>query len=495
LDSKKGPGPDGIPPRILKECLKGLEKPLTMLFNLSLKSGIFPENWKTSYIVPIFKNGARDQIENYRGIAILSAIPKLFEKLVFDKIYFNLKERISIHQHGFLKGRSAVSNLMLFTSFCLNKIENGCQVDVVYTDFSKAFDCLNHKILLGKLHAYGIMSRVHKWIKSYLNGRMQMIKIGDSISKPIQVWSGVPQGSHLGPLLFLLFINDIIETFENVRALLYADDMKLFSVVKNLDDCVRMQNDLSRLSEWCECNKLFLNIKKCKIITFGRIKHPILYDYTLNGQMLERVKSMNDLGVIVDEKLDFVEHVETIVSRARKMLGFVMRISKEFQDPYTLKSLYIALVRSKLEYASCVWSPNYGVHVNKIERVQKRFAKFAFRRMRWENENELPPYESRCMLLNLISLKKRRDIGCIMFMRDLVCGKIVCPDLLERVHFSASNYRTRASFLLYASTHRTNYGMFEPLNNSISLFNKASQHFDFNITRQKFHDILKQINY
>jgi Reverse transcriptase (RNA-dependent DNA polymerase) len=493
LDSKKGGGPDGIPPSILKNCSEGLVKPLTMLFNLSLQSGIFPTMWKSSYIVPIFKKGARDQIGNYRGIAILSSIPKLFEKIIFDRIYFNLKEKISTRQHGFMKGKSVVSNLMSFVSFCVNEIENGFQVDAVYTDFSKAFDCLNHKILLKKLHAYGFVSKMYAWIESYLSGRTQMVRIGNCISSEIQVWSGVPQGSHLGPLLFLLFINDIVKIFENVQALLYADDMKLFFVIKDKNDCEKIQSDLSRLGKWCECNKLFLNIDKCKSIVFGRGKNQIFYDYSLNGQILERVRAMNDLGVIVDERLDFIKHIDSIVAKSRKMLGFIMRASKEFDDPYALKSLYVSLVRSKLEFASCVWNPNYSVHVKKIERIQEKFLKYALRRMGWKNVFELPPYESRCMLLNLNTLERRREIGNIMFIRDLVCGRVICPYLLNNINFLVSSYRTRASLFIYPNYHRTNYGLCEPLNNSILLFNKSSQYFDFNNTRNKFHDILKQL--
>jgi hypothetical protein len=491
LDSNKGAGPDGIPPRILKDCAEGLVKPLTMLFNLSLESGIFPTAWKSSYIVPIFKKGARDQIENYRGIAILSSIPKLFEKIIFDRIYFSVKEKISTRQHGFMKGKSVVSNLMSFVSYCVDKIEKGYRVDAVYTDFSKAFDCLNHKILLKKLRAFGFVSKLFAWIKSYLTRRVQMVRIGDCVSSEIQVWSGVPQGSHLGPLLFILFINDIVKIFENVQTLLYADDMKLFFVIKDTNDSERMQNDLTKLSKWCECNQLFLNISKCKTITFGRLKNQTLYDYSLNGQKLERVNIMNDLGVIVDEKLDFVTHIDTMVAKARKMLGFIMRASHDFKDPYALKCLYVTLVRSKLEFSSCVWNPNYGVHVKKIERIQEKFIKFALRRMGWENVFSLPPYENRCRLINLNTLERRREISCIMFIRDLLCGRVVCPYLLNQINFLVSSYRTRASLFIYPNHHRTNYGLFEPFNNSIKFFNQSSQIFDFNLTRNKFHDVLK----
>jgi hypothetical protein len=200
--SSKGSGPDGIPPRILKSCSDGFKRPLTLLFNKSLSEGVFPESWKRSYVVPIFKGGKRNLIENYRGIAILSAMPKLFELLVFDSLFFHLKSSIAAVQHGFFKGRSAVSNLMEFASLCIRRMEEGIQTDAVYTDFSKAFDRINHLILLAKLRSYGIVSKLNSWFSSYLKGRTQTVRICKHESEVIYVKSGVPQGSHLGPLLF-----------------------------------------------------------------------------------------------------------------------------------------------------------------------------------------------------------------------------------------------------------------------------------------------------
>jgi hypothetical protein len=494
LDPKKGAGPDGIPTFILKECAFGFATPLTKLFNASIRFGEFPELWKSSFIVPIFKNGARNKIENYRGIAILSAIPKLFEKLVVDRIYFKLKEKITINQHGFMKCRSAVSNLMEFTSFCVKAMENGCQVDAVYTDFSKAFDRLNHLLLLKKLRTYGFVSRMYRWIESYLTGRTQTVRVGDFESKIIQVRSGVPQGSHLGPLLFLLFINDILDSITSVQALLYADDLKLYCVIKDENDCLNLQRDLDNLTEWCEVNKLYLNISKCKVISFGRKLTPIWSDYILNGQMLERVETMNDLGVLLDKKLNFIDHIDSIVARARKMLGFIMRVAKEFNDPFVLKCLYCSLVRSKLEFASCVWNPYYSVHENKIERVQKKFIRFALRRLGWmdERKNKFPPYESRCKLLTLDTLKKRRKIGSAMFMRDILTARNDSPNLLRMANITVGYYRTRSTDMLYIDTHNTNYGTHGPFNSVMSNFNAFSRYFDFSDSRDSFLKALKE---
>jgi hypothetical protein len=200
-----------------------------------------------------------------------------------------------------------------------------------------------------------------------LTGRIQRIRIGDAVFKDIRVTSGVPQGSHLGPLCFIWIVNRVSLIFNYVRVLFYADDMKLFPPVSGF------QSDLNKLSEWCERNSLFFNVDKCKTLTFSRTLYPVEFAYMLAGTVLDRVSSINDLGVIMNEKMNFSEHVNVMVGKAFAMLGFIRRPSFEFRDPYTLKSLYTSLVRPKLEYASCVWNPFYDVHVDKIERVQKWF--------------------------------------------------------------------------------------------------------------------------
>jgi hypothetical protein len=214
LDTQKGPGPDGISPLILKKIVLVSKKPLAVL----LLSGVFPCVWKESYVVPLFMSGDKRNISNYRGISILSAIPKHLW--------------ISDEHHGFVGGRSRVTSLVEFSKFVLSEMEDGLQVDAVYTDFSKAF----HGLLLGTLTRKfrGLMIL---WMGSYLTGRTQRVRVGDYLSKTIYCHSGVPQGSHLGPLFFMADINDVLEIFEKVRAFAYADDLKLYMRVSSIDDC------------------------------------------------------------------------------------------------------------------------------------------------------------------------------------------------------------------------------------------------------------------
>lgn len=188
--------------------------------------------------------------------------------------------------------------------------------------------------------------------------------------------SGVPQGSHIGPLLFLLFINDIGKNLLYSKILIFADDFKLFYSFSNPNGYLFLQDDIDRAFEWCSLNGMELNIKKCKVMSYSRRKNPIVSSYFIDECLLDRVDTFNDLGVLFDVKLSFNSHIDVITSKARSRLGLIKRFSKELNDPYISKTLYCALVRPILEYCSCVWCPKYDVSINKIESVQKQFLLF-----------------------------------------------------------------------------------------------------------------------
>lgn len=294
------------------------------MFNLSLSTGIFPASWKESFIVPLHKNGCRSNIENYRGIAKLSGIPKLFEKLVTLKLVHSIQSIISPCQHGFLKGKSTVTNLLEFTSYVFSSFSSKLQTDVIYTDFSKAFDRVDHRLLLLKLDLIGFPSNLLDWLSSYLMNRTQSVLFKGCLSRKVFVTSGVPQGSHLGPVLFNIFLNDLPSVIHNSKILMYADDVKLYSSLSAVSECVLLQEDLGRLVDWCQCNHMLLNLGKCKKMSFSR-RQVLKTSYLIGDSLLENVSPFCDLGVTFDAKLTFSLHIDFCISRASSLIGFINR--------------------------------------------------------------------------------------------------------------------------------------------------------------------------
>ena len=477
LDIKKGCGPDGLPPAFLKSMSKELAKPLFWLFNSSLESSTLPSVWKESFLIPIFKSGKKADIKNYRGIALLSCIPKLFESIVNQKIFSQVKNLITSKQHGFVKGRSTTTNLLNFVTFSISAMDRGNYVEALYTDFSKAFDRVDIPLLLFKLSKIGFDQRLLKWVQSYLTDRIQRVRFQECFSSVVNVTSGVPQGSHLGPLLFILFVNDVDHILNCLNVLVYADDMKLFLEICNRDDLDIFQREVNCFHTWCMKSLLELNIKKCISISFTRKHTTTPNAITIGQKKVERCTQVRDLGVILDFKLSFVNHYNNIIYKANNMLGFIKRFSLNFVDPYTIKTLYVAHVRPLLEYCSIVWAPYQELHLNQIESVQKQFLLFALRNLGWTTL-PLPSYESRCMLINLVSLKIRREFAMITFLNDVIAQRVDAPEILGNLNFYAPTRCLRNRQLFYINNQRTNYAKNAPLNRIMSSYNKYCDRID-----------------
>lgn len=494
VDTTKGDGPDNISPLLLKTCSDTLSTPLLYIFNLSLESN-FPSRWKESYIVPIFKTGSRSDVECYRGVAILPTFGKLFESVVCDILTEKFRDIISIRQHGFMKGRSTATNLVDFVNETIRVIEKGNQVDTIYTDIRKAFDRILHRLLLGKLRELGVHSSLLQWIQSYLSGRTQYVKIMGWKSQHFDVSSGIPQGSHLGPLLFLIFFNDVTAVMKSSSCSLFADDLKMYKEVRTFKDCLELQRDLNALSIWCSTNSLELNIGKCVTLSFHRKINPVRFEYEIDMVVLRRVTEMKDLGVIFTEDLCFNRHIDLIVAKAYSMLGFVKRVCRDFHNIDALKSVYYAHVRSHLEYASVVWSPYYQKHNDKIESIQKKFLIYALRRTVQRDRNyRLPPYVSRCESIGMEPLWRRRFNLSAMFVFDLLRGRICAPQLLLKLQLNEPVRVLRRVNYLTLVRHRTNYGMFEPINNLSRIFNMFAHLYDLQVTRNAFRLAVKTLN-
>ncbi|XP_063902404.1 uncharacterized protein LOC135139824, partial [Zophobas morio] len=268
LKSNNTAGPDSIPAFLIKDCVGIFSKPLTYLYNIILSTQTFPDHWKVSKIIPLFKKDDKSVIENYRPISLLNNFAKIFESLLHDTIYYQIKHHLSDAQHGFVQGRSTVTNLMTISQDLASNLDNGYHTDVVYTDFSKAFDRLDHAILLRKLLEFGFSEKLYLLFTSYITER-------------------VPQGSVLGPLIFNIFINDVVNDIRS-SVLLYADDMKLYRRITSIQDCLVLQSDLDKVHSWCSKNLLQLNYKKCYLLSFTLLRVLIVFDYTLNNNIILR---------------------------------------------------------------------------------------------------------------------------------------------------------------------------------------------------------------
>ena len=291
--------------------------------------------------------------------------------------------------------------------------------------------------------------------------RSQIVQFRNSVSESINVVSGVPQGSHLGPILFNLFINDLPSSIKFSSVLMYADDVKLFLPLSDSFCYEKLQLDILYLGEWCSVNHMTLNLKKCKVMSFYR-RSFLQNNYFLLNEKLDAVSTFVDLGVTMDHKLSFIIHINNTANKARSVLGFIKRWAKEFNDPYITKTLFTSLVRPILEFGSCVWCPFYETHINHLESVQKQFLLFALKSFNWNPAINLPNYESRLKLINLPTLKNRRIFLNISFLMKLISGEVSSTFLLSRIDFNIPQRSLRFFQPIKISTFRTNYLSFQP---------------------------------
>ncbi|XP_054287517.1 uncharacterized protein LOC129003249 [Macrosteles quadrilineatus] len=475
LDHNKSAGPDNIPPLVLKFCAPVLAPHLAVLFNALIKEGIFPSFLKLSYVVPIFKSGSRCNAKNYRPIVIQPTIAKVFESIVLEHLYFNLKKYIAPEQHGFLDGKSTITNLLCFQEFVMSAFGRSSQVDCVYLDFSKAFDRVQHRLLVAKLAAYGVGGSLLRWVESYLKERYLIVKCEGATSKPFPVISGVPQGSHIGPLLFDLFINDI-GTVLTTNYLMFADDIKIFSEIHSVSDQENLQRSIGNVVGWCKNNSMDLNVSKCQVMTFKRGLNILKSEYYINGSTLPSMDKVKDLGIFLTPSLSPFDHIVHITSRAHALLGFVFRSTRNIQDPRSLVLLYKTLVRPILEYGSVIWSPHQLGHIDLLSRIQARFIRMLGIRIGYAYTDV--PIEELQRIFGIQPLHIRRRLADLVVLYKLVNGLLDSPDLLFNIDLIVPR-GTRSRAIFQRRFHPTSYAYNSGLSRLLREGAVAAAHVDF----------------
>lgn len=465
-------GPDGIPNIFIKRCIHTLIKPIAHMLNESLNTGLVPAIWKCSYVKPIHKNGPKNKIENYRGVALQCIIPKLLDSIVAGHINFHMKNVIDESQHGFVKGKSTTTNLIEFTSSTIEKMEHHIPTHAVEIDLVKAFDAISVELLLQKLETMGLNNQLLNWIKSYLNERKQIVKLKTTLSDPIEVTSGTGQGYPIGATLFLLFIIDLPRYVTSSRLQSLADDTRLWKHITCKNDCLEFQDDLNRIVEYFKRNNLKLNTDKTKFMLFHRTGETFEYDYYIDGEKIEKVKVIKDLGIILDEKMNFHAHIEYITAKAKSVLAWIKRFSRDFEDPWTIKKLFFTFILPIIEYGSQIWNPYTDQKIARIESIQKQFLLFALRKMNWPHKFKKPLYESRLLLLQMVTLEQRRKIAQVAFIHNVLNGHTSSKSTLDRIKMKAHSHRTRNPDFLLLPIGRPDYSEYEPINYMLKTYNE-----------------------
>ena len=372
LDVNKAFGPDGISPKIIKECIGPISIILARLFNYSLYVKQVPSLWKKANVLPLHKKGLKSDISNYRPISILSCVSKMFERIVFKYIYNHLRANfvLSNFQSGFLPGRSTTTQLLEVFNCFSKAIDSNKEVRVVFLDISKAFDKVWHKGLLHKMKKCGIGGELLEWFKDYLHDRYQRVLINGQSSPWECLTAGVPQGSVLGPLLFLLYINDMTLAVRNSSVRLFADDTCLFIEVDNrFESAALINEDLSSISAWANQWLITFSPSKTKSLILSKKNdykdNPTLF---LNNHPIEEVISHTYLGVTFSNNLRWSKHIDAITSKARKRLNMMLPLKFKV-DRASLETMYNSFVLPVLEYANVVWGGVYDCDKVKIEQI------------------------------------------------------------------------------------------------------------------------------
>jgi len=450
LNVHKATGPDNISTRLLKSVAAQIAPSLTTFFQASLNQGRLPGQWKQANVVPIFKKGDRSCAANYRPVSLTSVRCKIMEHILSSSIMKHLEQYdiLTDAQHGFRKDRSCETQLILTLHGLARSIENNEQMDVILLDFSKAFDKVPHERLLHKIKHYGIRDNILEWLRDFLSGRNQKVLVEGKESSTAPVLSGVPQGSVLGPLMFLIYINDLPEYIKSSTVRLFADDCVVYRKIKDQADGDMLQEDLDRLQQWELDWLMEFHPQKCQLLRVTNKKKQVQKEYKIHGHTLESVEEAKYLGITIHRCLNWNTHICNIIKKANSTRAFLQRNLNECPTK-TKAACYEYLVRPLLEYACTTWDPWTKKNINQLEAVQRRSARFAM--------GDHSRYSSVTEMLKKLAwiplVERRAKSKAVMLYRITKQQVAIKPNEFLTPSTASSRGHTNKFLLPYARTH------------------------------------------
>ena len=442
LQPKKSCDCDGISIKFLKNVKEGIVSPVTIIINKSLSEGMVPDKMKVAKVVPIYKSKDKQQFNNYRPISLLPAFSKILEKVVHRRLYkyFDAKKFLYKSQYGFRPKHSTVHAVSEFVYDALMSFENDQSTIAVYLDLSKAFDTIDHDILLQKLYTYGVRGIALEWFRSYLMNRKQFVQYSSLRSKVMNTTCGVPQGSVLGPLLFIIYTNDLPLSVKSTKVILFADDTTIYysSNDKNALYCM-VNSDLKLLDDWFKADKLSLNANKSNYILFEKQKNNDDVNRTLqiDTEAISRVQSTKFLGIIIDDKLNWHDHIDHCRRKISNGL-YAMNINKNILSCNNLRLLYFSLVHPHLTYGNILWGTSHKSYIQKLFVMQKKAVRIATNSC--YNEHSPPLFQR----LHIPNLNDLIEINLCRFVYCHLKGLLPSPlDDIFTVNTDVHHYDTR----------------------------------------------------
>ena len=425
-------GPDGIPAVLLKSCKLELARPVHLLWSLSFESGVVPAYYKNSFICPLYKKGSHATASNYRPVSLTSHIVKTFERVIRKRLvhYLESNSLLCSQQHGFRSGHSCLTQLLHHFDDILENFLDGNDTDCIYLDYAKAFDKVDHALLIKKMYKYGLHPKVIRWIESFLHGRTQQVVVEGQLSIAALIISGVPQGTVLGPILFLLFINDITLCVTDSIVCCFADDTRIMRAISLSQDMAILQQDLNTVIEWSVRNNMVLHEDKFDYMSHSANRSNALqhlpftseiYQYSTSRGTLTPVSRLRDLGVTISSDLSWTSQIKTMADKARQKAAWVLSVFHT-RSPIIMLTLYKSMVRSLLEYCCPLWNSRKVSDIQELEGVQRTFT------ARIAGVQHLDYWE-RLKKLSLMSLQRRRERYILLHMKKILLGS-VSNDLL-----------------------------------------------------------------